>query len=116
MAQGLVLDGKEYVILKRREYDAIMAELGDKLPPLPEPDADGLTPAVEYGRALLARKIIQRREAAGLSQRSLARAAKLRVETLNRAERAKVNPDEKTLRKIMRALDKAESSAARKGR
>ncbi len=116
MAQGLVLDGKEYVILKRKEYDAIIAELGDKLPPLPEPDAEGLTPAVEYGRALLARKIIQRREAVGMSQAALARAAKLRVETLNRAERGKVNPDERTLSRIMRALEKAESAKSRKGR
>lgn len=116
MAQTLVLDGKEYVILKRQEYDAIRAELPDSLPPLPEPDDEGLTPAIEYGRALLARKIIRRREALGMTQTALARAAGLRVETLNRVERGKVNPDAKTLNKIMRALDKAEADTVVKDR
>jgi DNA-binding XRE family transcriptional regulator len=87
---------------------SIVSKLGDKLSALPEPDSQGLTPAVEYDRALLARKIIQRREAVGMSQTALARAAKLRVETLNRLERGKVNPDERTLNKIVRALEKAE--------
>lgn len=114
MPQSLVLEGKEYVILKRKDYDAIVAEAGDKLPPLPEADAEGLTPAVEYGRMLLARKVIQRRQAAGMSQAALARAARIRVETLNRLERGKVNPEEKTLGKILRALEKVERGRGRR--
>lgn len=116
MAQALILDGKEYVIMRRHEYEAIAGELGDKLPPLPEPDAEGLTPAVEYGRALLARKLIQRREALGITQAALARMAGMPKETVNRVERGKVNPAATTLKRILRALDKAESAAERKGR
>ena len=118
MVQCINLSGKDYVIMERAEYERIMAESNANLPPLPEPDAEGLTPAVEYGRLLLARKITRQREALGLSQAELARRAKIRVETLNRVERGRVNPDETTLNKIMRALGKAEQSTAstKKGR
>ena len=39
----------------------------ESLPLLPRPDADGNYPAVETMRAMLARKIIRRRRAVGLS-------------------------------------------------
>ncbi len=112
--QVVTLSGKEYVILERREYERMVAESDADLPPLPEPDAEGLTPAVDYGRALLARKIIRRREALGLTQSALARNARIRQETMNRIERGKVNPDEKTMTKIVRALERFEKGAPRK--
>jgi DNA-binding XRE family transcriptional regulator len=113
MVQCITLANKEFVIMERKEYERIMAETEADLPPLPEPDEQGLTPAIEYGRILLARKIIRRREAVGLRQADLARKAGIRVETLNRLERGKVNPDEKTLKKILRVLDKAEATKDR---
>jgi hypothetical protein len=56
------------------------------LPPLPQPDADGNFPAVDYGRASIARGIIRDRVAAGLTQRELAKRAGVRVETLCRIQ------------------------------
>lgn len=111
--QTMTLSGKEYVILERREYERVAAESGADLPALPEPNAEGLTPAVDYGRALLARKIIRRREALGVSQSALARSARIRQETMNRIERGKVNPDEKTLAKIVRTLERLEKTASK---
>jgi transcriptional regulator with XRE-family HTH domain len=61
-------------------------------------------PAVAYGRALLARKLVLARRRAGLTQVELARRAKIRVETLNRLEKGRHNPDERTFNKIEAAL------------
>ena len=77
------------------------------LPPLPEPNANGNYPAVEYARASLARKIIRDRVAAGLSQRQLAMRAGVRVETLCRIEIGKHTPSVPTIDKIDRALRQA---------
>jgi len=68
-----------------------------------------LVPAVEFARKSLARKLIRRRRAAGLTQADLARRASIRPETLNRIERAKASADVGTVEKIVRALEKAES-------
>jgi DNA-binding XRE family transcriptional regulator len=114
MTQCITLAGKEFVIMERGEYERIVAEAQLDLPPLPEPDAEGLTPATEYGRVLLARKLIRRRQTAGLTQKALAKSAGIRVETLNRVERGRVNPDETTMRKILRALYKAEARPRRR--
>ena len=72
LAQTIMLEGKAYVVLPRDEFDRLstLAKAGE-LPPLPEPDAQGNYPAVEYARASLARKIIRDRVAAGLSQREV---------------------------------------------
>jgi DNA-binding XRE family transcriptional regulator len=107
-AQTVLLEGKPYVVLPRDEYDRLtaLAKAGE-LPPLPQPDAQGNYPAVEYARASLARKIIRDRVAAGLSQRELALRAGVRVETLCRIETGKHVPSVPTIDKIDRALKKA---------
>ena len=69
-------------------------------------------PAIEFGRASLARKIVRRRRAAGLSQVELARRARIRPETLNRIERGKVTPAIRTVERIVRALEAVEVGAA----
>lgn len=79
---------------------------------LPQPDADGNYPAVEYARASLTRKIVRRRRAAGLTQADLARRAGIRIETLNRLEKGKTTPTLRTVEKISQALDDAESDGA----
>jgi hypothetical protein len=62
------LDGKRYVSLPHDEYERLTTlAKASELPPLPEPDAQGNYPAVEYARASLARKTIRDRVAAGLS-------------------------------------------------
>ncbi len=107
-AQTILLEGKPYVVLPRDEYDrlASLAKAGE-LPRLPQPDAQGNYPAVEYARASLARKIIRDRVAAGMSQRDLASRAGVRVETLCRIETGKHTPSVPTIDKLDRALKQA---------
>ena len=102
------LDGKEYVIVPRTEYDRLarLARAAD-LPPLPKPDADGNYPAVEYARASLARKLIRDRAELGLTQKQLAELAGVRLETLCRIERGRNTPSVATIAKIDRAIRKA---------
>jgi DNA-binding XRE family transcriptional regulator len=75
-----------------------------KLPKLPSPLSNGNYPAAETIRVIYARKLIQERESAGLSQSELARRAGLRPETINRLEKGKHSPDTATLAKITKAL------------
>jgi DNA-binding XRE family transcriptional regulator len=79
-------------------------------PLLPEPDADGNYPALEYSRVSLARKIIRDRRRLGLTQTDLARRAGIRSETLNRIEQGKRSPSVRTVDKIDRALQEAEQA------
>ncbi len=105
--QTLNLAGKEFVVIERREYERLARAGGiddSGLPPLPKADAHGNVPAVAYGRALLARKLVLARRRARLTQAELARRAKIRPETLNRLEKGRHNPDEKTFNKIEAAL------------
>lgn len=69
-------------------------------PPMPDKLPDGNYPAVEYARAVMARDIIRTRRALGLSQTELARKAGVRVEVLNRIERAKVNASPGAIEKL----------------
>jgi ribosome-binding protein aMBF1 (putative translation factor) len=97
--------GRKFVLVPVDKWERLT-----ELPPLPEADADGNVDAIEYARASIARTIISRRVEAGLSQAELARRARVRVETLNRIERAKVTADTATLSKIDRALNAEVSS------
>jgi len=102
------LNGKQFVVIERDEYDRLIAadagvSQGD-LPVLPKPNANGNVAAVEYGRKLLARRLILARRRADLTQAELARLAKLRVETINRLEKGRHNPDEATFTRIERVL------------
>ena len=116
--QTIQLDGKAYVVIERDVYERL-ATL-DKMPPLPEPDAEGNYPAVEYARAGLARNIIQDRVKTGLSQRELAELAGIRAETLCRIETGRHTASVPTIEKIDRALKKAmprkSKTKKRKGR
>lgn len=78
------------------------------MPDFPAANAQGNFPAVQTGRVSIAREVIRRRQSAGLSQKSLASQAGIRVETLNRIEKAKVTADTATIAKIDRALRRAE--------
>jgi DNA-binding XRE family transcriptional regulator len=82
------------------------------VPPLPEPDAEGNVPAVAFARANIAREIINRRTALGLSQSELARRAGVRQETLSRLETGKTSPDLRTVEKVERALVRAAATSA----
>lgn len=115
IAQNILLEGKPYVVLPRAEFDRLstLAKAGE-LPPLPEPDAQGNYPAVEYARASLARKIIRDRVAAGLSQRELATRAGVRVETLCRIETGKHTPSVPTVDKLDQALKQYAKSKSKR--
>jgi len=112
VAGTIQLQGKRFVIVAEREYDRLCqraAVAGEvDLPALPGKLPSGNYPAVEALRVGLARKLLKRRWAAGLSQAELARRAGVRPETLNRIEKAKVTADTATVSKIVRVLEKAE--------
>lgn len=84
-----------------------------ELPELPEPDANGNFPAVEFARVSIARKIIEQRRALGISQQELARLAGVRQETISRLESGKHSPTIRTVDKIDRALRRATHPIAR---
>ncbi len=112
VAGTIQIKGERFVLVPEAEYDR-MRELTRELvegdgPPLPQPDAKGNVPAVEYARASLARKLIRDRRRVGLTQAELAHRAGIRAETLCRIERGKSTPDTATFNKIHRALEKAE--------
>jgi ribosome-binding protein aMBF1 (putative translation factor) len=100
----MVVEESEYSRLLIASAGAAAVREKD-LPPLPKPDADGNVPALEYARASLARKLIVQRRARGWSQAELARRAGVRIETINRLERAKHTADPETAKKIEMALD-----------
>jgi DNA-binding XRE family transcriptional regulator len=98
--------GRVYALVPLEAWEKLSSgELG--MPPLPAADARGRMDAVAFARATIARGIIRDRTAAGLSQAALARLAGIDPATLNRIEKAKVTPDETTVRKIDRALTAA---------
>lgn len=80
------------------------------VPAMPVTTASGNLPAVSAARVNIARNIITRRRSVGLTQKALAEAAGIRVETLNRIEKAKVSPDFDTIDKIENALSAAAAS------
>ena len=86
------------------------------MPALPRPDRHGNVPAVEYARASIAREIIARRLAAGLTQTELARLAGVRLETVNRVENARHTPSTATIARLDAALAKAEATRPQRGR
>lgn len=112
---NVTLGGQDYVILPRQEYDRLAAiSKSAELPPMPLPGKHGAYPAVEYARASLARKLIRDRAMAGLSQRELARLARVREETICRLETGKHTASIPTVDKIAKALARAAKGKAKK--
>jgi DNA-binding XRE family transcriptional regulator len=101
------MNGKTFVLVPEAEYRRLTTPR-TITPDFPAADADGNFPALGTGRVSIAREVIRRRQSAGLSQKSLAAQAGIRVETLNRIEKAKVTADTATIAKIDRALRRAE--------
>ena len=105
--QTITLAGQRFVIVPETKYQELTEKAGEL--PLPPPDADGNYPAVASARILLARKLLRRRRAVGLTQAQLAKRAGVRVETLSRLEHGKHSPNVTTVDKIVRALKKVEA-------
>ena len=104
--QTLTIEGQRFVVIPEDQYQELLGE--NREPPLPETDAKGNYPAVASARSVLARQIIRRRRAAGLTQKDLAKWAGVRVETLNRLEHGKHSPNVATVDKLVRVLKRAE--------
>jgi hypothetical protein len=81
------------------------------MPEMPPADAEGCRPALEAARVLIARGIIRDRTAIGWSQAELSRKSRVPVATLNRIERARVTPDQSTLKKLDKAMSQAHKPA-----
>jgi ribosome-binding protein aMBF1 (putative translation factor) len=108
--QTLKISGKQFALVPMRDFEALQKRAAaQRLPKLPAQLANGNYPAVETIRVIYARRLIQEREASGLSQSELARRAGLRAETINRLEKGKHSPDTATLAKINKALRAAEA-------
>jgi DNA-binding XRE family transcriptional regulator len=102
------LDGVRYVILRESAFEGLCRAAGVEHAGLVRDEAP-LEPGLELDRASLAEKLTRRRRAAGLSQAELARRAGIRPETLNRIERGHNTPDFTTVRKLVIAMNAAES-------
>jgi len=116
-------NGKRFVLVEegelrrlRRVAAKAASREADELPEYPAADAEGNRPAVEYARVSIARKIIQDRRAAGLTQQELARRAGVRQETISRLESGKHSPTVRTVEKIDRVLQAVLSKKRVKGR
>jgi DNA-binding XRE family transcriptional regulator len=113
-ASTFTMDGKRFVILPEIEYRRLRESKRSKapedewgLPPLPAKLPSGNYPALEYARAVMARDLIRSRRAMGLSQAELAQKAHVRVETLNRIERAKINVSPAMMEKLDAVLNQS---------
>ena len=108
----VTIEGKQFVILPKDEYEQLRNGDGRRDPPLPSLPKrlpNGNYPAVEYARAVTARDLITSRRRLGLSQAELARRAGIRVETLNRIEHARMSASVATIEKLDRVLSQVES-------
>jgi DNA-binding XRE family transcriptional regulator len=103
----LELDGVRYVIVRECVFDALCQKAGVHSNGGSEDAASESD--VSLDRASLAEKLARRRRAAGLSQAELSRRAGVRAETLNRIERGHTTPDFATVRKLVVAMNAAES-------
>jgi ribosome-binding protein aMBF1 (putative translation factor) len=102
------------VSIRRAEYERLLAKAGEPYPseegpPFPAPDAQGNFPAVEYLRASIAKEVIRRRKAAGLSQADLGQLARVRQETISRLETGKHTVSQTVMVRIERALEHEEA-------
>jgi DNA-binding XRE family transcriptional regulator len=120
--QRIEVEGKRFVLLEEGEYERLCRESGEAadlddadLPPLPKPDRRGRLPALEYARISLARDLIRNRKGVGLSQQRLADLAGVRQETLSRLETGKHTASQRTIERIMRAIEAERRTAKRRG-
>jgi DNA-binding XRE family transcriptional regulator len=100
MIGTLNIDGVEYVVIPRAEYEG-------RRPKLPPKDARGERPAKLAVQAVIARSLIRRRTEAGLDQKRLAALAGVRAETISRIESGRYRPRRETLLRIEQAIASA---------
>jgi DNA-binding XRE family transcriptional regulator len=110
VAKRVIVKGKRMVMLGETEFDLLLQRADLWEPVMPEPDADGLYPAIETGFISLAIDIIRDRRRLGLTQADLARLTGIRLATLQRVESGERRPTSvRTIEKIDKALQAAEA-------
>jgi DNA-binding XRE family transcriptional regulator len=107
MIGTLTINGVDYVVIPRAEYDG-------RWPKLPPRDARGERPAKAAVQAVIARSLIRRRTGAGLDQKRLAALAGVRAETISRIESGRYRPRRETLLRIDQALASAAGRSRKK--
>jgi DNA-binding XRE family transcriptional regulator len=110
--QVLDLNGVRYAVVKEMTLRQLCKKAGAVLLDAEAGQASpqaGLS-ALDIDDHILARRLVERRKRVGLTQAELARRAGIRVETLNRVERARTTPDFATVRKLVLAMKKAEAN------
>jgi DNA-binding XRE family transcriptional regulator len=113
--QRVVVEGKRMVMLHESTFESLLRKADLWEPEMPKADAAGNFPALEALAVLQARDILRARRNLGVTQADLARAAGIRIETLNRVERGKHKPSIATMGKIDRALTAMEARNKREG-
>jgi len=116
--QTLTLAGAKFAVIPFEDYRQLLKGVKpdeSHLPAFPRPLPGGNYPAAAFMRASIARDIIKRRRASGLSQAELARRSGVQPAVLNRIEKAKVDAETATIDKILRALDLTEKPSSRAG-
>jgi DNA-binding XRE family transcriptional regulator len=108
IARNVTMNGKQYVLVPRRQWEALTRNRGAKggLVKMPPPLRDGSF-TLQHVRISLASKMSARRKAVGLTQAQLARLARVRVETISRLENGLHMPSIRTFDRIERALSRS---------
>ena len=99
--QTIEVKGERFVLVPEKEF----RRLAD-LPELPKPSADGSVDAIAYARASVSRDLILARRRSGLTQAQLAKAAKVRQETVSRLESGLQTITEATMKRLWRVLER----------
>lgn len=113
-ARPVTSAGKRMILVEEKELDRLQQKADEWEPTLPEPDASGNFPALEYARVALALKIIRHRRRLGLTQQELARRAGIRLASLLRLELGASSPNVKHVEQIEQALTNAEQARRRR--
>lgn len=127
MIQQVVKMGdKRYVLVEQDEFrrlqrlaqkaETIMEAASSALPAYPPADKKGNRPAAEFARVSIARRLIEQRSAAGLTQQELAKLSGLRQETISRLESGKHSPTVRTIDRILAAIAAHQKAARKKNR
>ena len=114
--QELELAGQRFAVLPVEQLRELCDAAGIPLVPAARPAAEAPRPETEtvWDQQQLGRRLRGRRLRCGLTQADLARQAGIRVETLNRLEKGRTNPDFSTIRKLVVAMEAAEAAGQRR--
>ena len=107
--------GKKFAVISMDDYRQLIADPGAPgLPAYPPLAADSTRNALESIRVSIARKLIEDRHNAGLTQQQLADLSGVRQETISRIESAQRTLTASTMNKLTKALRKASSRRLRR--